>query len=224
MVLRPAPRSEQALLRHISVFPDGLDLPTAETVASELDPGSVPHARTSGRRVDARALARPVDPLPDARHRAGLRRRRARRAQRVPRATERFLGWALDLVAWIYDANYTDEDRRVDRVLRRELPNLRAAWTLLRSQGRTDDAIAMVTGLLDAATWRDPHRGVGLEPRALAPLSAPTEDSRYSASNAGTNSCLTHAASQSAGRSADTKTVVAGLGLPPYRGGLRIAD
>ena len=81
------PESEQALLRHISVFPDGLDLPTAETVASDLDAGSVPfeRARTSGRRVDARALARPDDPLPDARHRAGLRRRRARQTQRVPR-------------------------------------------------------------------------------------------------------------------------------------------
>ena len=70
-------------------------------------------------------------------------------------ATERFLGWALDLVAWIYDANYTADEGRVDRVLRRELPNLRAAWGLLRSQGRTGDAITMVTGLLDAASWRD---------------------------------------------------------------------
>ena len=70
-------------------------------------------------------------------------------------ATERFREWALDLAAWIGDATYTADERRVDAAIRRELPNLRAAWALLRSGGRTDDAIAMVTGLLDTATWRD---------------------------------------------------------------------
>jgi tetratricopeptide (TPR) repeat protein len=70
-------------------------------------------------------------------------------------ATERFLRWAVDLAAWIGHTTHTHEEHRVDVTIRRELPNLRAAWALLGVTGRTDDAIAMVSGLLDAATWRD---------------------------------------------------------------------
>jgi hypothetical protein len=70
-------------------------------------------------------------------------------------ATERFLSWALDLAAWIAATTYTHDEHRVDTAIRRELPNQRAAWALLRSSGRTDDAVTMVTGLLDIATWRD---------------------------------------------------------------------
>lgn len=40
-------------------------------------------------------------------------------------------------------------------MLRREVPNLRAAWRLIREQGHVDDAVTMVIALADAAGWRD---------------------------------------------------------------------
>jgi len=147
---------EQRLLRHLSVFVDGLDLAAAEATAADLD--VIAPLTAVGHLVDASMLE--LTPGPNARYRmlhtvrAFTTDELATRGE-TQAATERFLGWALDLAAWIGHTTHTDEERRVDAVIRRELPNLRAAWALLRVTGRTDDAIAMVSGLLDSATWRD---------------------------------------------------------------------
>jgi predicted ATPase/DNA-binding SARP family transcriptional activator len=150
------PDDEQRLLRYLSVFADGLDLAAAEATAVDLD---VPEPLTAlGHLVDASMLE--LTPGTIGRYRMLDTVRAFATDELTERgeaetATEQFLGWALGLAAWIGDATYTHDERRVDIAIRRELPNLRAAWTLLRAGGRTDDAIAMVTGLLDAATWRD---------------------------------------------------------------------
>jgi tetratricopeptide (TPR) repeat protein len=70
-------------------------------------------------------------------------------------ATERFVQWALDLVAWIDHASTTDQEPQADRALRAELSNLRAAWRFTRAHDRSDDAVRIVVGLTDAAGWRD---------------------------------------------------------------------
>ena len=49
----------------------------------------------------------------------------------------------------------TEREPEADAVLRRELPNLRAAWRLARSRGSLDDAAAMIVALYDAIAYRD---------------------------------------------------------------------
>lgn len=147
---------EQRLLRHLSVFVDGLDLAAAETVAADLDV-TAPLAAL-GHLVDASVLE--LTPGPSGSYRM-LDTVRAFVTDELTQhgeteaAIERFLRWAIDLAAWIGQATYTQDERGVDAAIRRELPNLRAAWALLRARRRTDEAIAMVAGLIDAATWRD---------------------------------------------------------------------
>jgi tetratricopeptide (TPR) repeat protein len=70
-------------------------------------------------------------------------------------AMERLLRWAVDLAAWIDATATTAGEPEADRVLRGELPNLRAAWHLARQQGNLDDAVALTIALEDAAGWRD---------------------------------------------------------------------
>ena len=148
---------EQRLLRHISAFPDGLDLATVEAVGSHLGLRSSALGCLS-RLVDSSILERSRGPITRYRMLETVRAfaiEELGRQSELEAATERFVRWALDLAAWISDATYSQDEGRVNTALRRELPNLRAAWALLRRQGRTDDAITMVTALLDAATWRD---------------------------------------------------------------------
>ena len=49
----------------------------------------------------------------------------------------------------------TEREPEADAALRRELPNLRAAWRLARGRGALDDAAAMVIALFDAVAYRD---------------------------------------------------------------------
>lgn len=147
---------EQRLLRHLSVFVDGLELAAAETVAAHLDV-TAPLAALA-HLVDASMLELTLGT--SGRYRM-LDTMRAFATDELTRhgendaARERFLDWANDLASWIGQTTHTHDERRVDAAIRRELPNLRAAWTLLRTSGRVDDTIAIVTGLIEAATWRD---------------------------------------------------------------------
>ncbi|MGN9913776.1 BTAD domain-containing putative transcriptional regulator [Phytohabitans sp. LJ34] len=148
---------EQRLFRHLSIFVDGVDLAAAERLATELglrsDPGSV-----LARLVDASML--------EADFEAGTRYRmletlRAFGLDRLAAAGEEeaaagcLLRWAVDLTRWIGDTLMTEREPEADAVLRRELPNLRAAWRLARGHGDLDVAAAMVIGLFDAVTYRD---------------------------------------------------------------------
>lgn len=148
---------ERRLFRHLSVFVDGLDLDAAERLATDLcvesDPGSV--------------LARLVDSSmiqPEFEGRTRYRMLETLRAFGLDRlaavgeaedAAEHMIRWAVEMTAWIDAAMTTEREPEADAALRRELPNLRAAWSLARSRGALDDAIAMVTALFRAVAYRD---------------------------------------------------------------------
>jgi predicted ATPase len=148
---------ERRLFRHLSVFVDGIDLDAAERVAADLgldsDPGSV-----LARLVDASMID--VDFDKGTRYRM-LETLRAFALDRLAAAGEdaaaagRLLRWAVELTAWIEAVMNTEREPEADAALRRELPNLRAAWRLARSRGALDDAAAIVTALYDAVAYRD---------------------------------------------------------------------
>ncbi|MFI9542887.1 BTAD domain-containing putative transcriptional regulator [Streptomyces sp. NPDC052016] len=148
---------EQRLFRHLSVFADGVDLDTAERIAADLglagDPGSA-----LARLVDASMIDASFDGI--TRYRMletlrafGLDRLAALGEEKA--AAERMVRWAVELTAGICSAVMTQREPEADALLRRELPNLRAAWRLVRSRGSLDDAVAMVVGLFDAIAYRD---------------------------------------------------------------------
>ncbi|MFI7442909.1 AfsR/SARP family transcriptional regulator [Nonomuraea indica] len=148
---------ERRLFRHLSVFADGVALDTAERLAAGLglrgDPGS--------------ALARLVDTsMIEAAFEGGTRYRmletlrafgldRLAAAGEDEAAAERMLRWATELTAWIAETMTTEREPDADAVLRRELPNLRAAWRLARDRRDPDAAAAMVVALYEAVAYRD---------------------------------------------------------------------
>ena len=148
---------EQRLFRHLAVFVDGVDLDTAEQVASGLgiaeDPGTV-----LARLVDA-SMIEPVF-LGPTRYRMletlrafGLDRLAA--SGETGAAQQRLVRWAVGLVAWIGTTVTTEREPEADSALRRELPNLRAAWRLARADESPADAAAMVSALIEAIAYRD---------------------------------------------------------------------
>lgn len=149
--------SEQRLFRHLSVFPDGVDLRTAELVASDLGvPGDV--AATLARLVDASIVGADLDDVPRYRmletvRAYGLDRLEA--AGEVEEARERLIRWAVDLTGWVDESLQTDDEALVNDRLRRELANLRSAWSLARRHPDIDHAIELAVALDDAAQWRD---------------------------------------------------------------------
>ena len=147
---------EQRLARFISAFPDGLDLRAAEALGANL--GLTDSLHTLARLVDASMLessGTPTTRFGMLHTVAAFMAEKLHEHDEADAAAGRFLRWALDLVAWIAHTTYSPDERIVDDTIRRELANLRAAWVTVRSQRRTGDAIAIVRGLLDAATWRD---------------------------------------------------------------------
>jgi predicted ATPase/DNA-binding SARP family transcriptional activator len=148
---------ERRLFRHLSVFADGVDLATAEGLGADLGLGTDPGS----------ALARLVDAsMVDAHFGTGTRYRmletlRAFGLDRLAAAGEdkaaagHLVRWAVALTAWIEATMATAREPEADAVLRRELPNLRAAWRLARSGGLLDEAAAMVTALYHAIAYRD---------------------------------------------------------------------
>ena len=111
------PTTSGMLLRHVSVFPDGLDLATAEAVAADLDPGSSP-LDALAHLVDSSMLE--MSPGPPTRYRMldtvrTFANDELTQRGEAPAATERFLRWALDLAAWILHATYSSDEGHVDR-------------------------------------------------------------------------------------------------------------
>jgi len=148
---------ERALFRNLAVFVDGVDLATAENVASDLgldsDPGSL-----LARLVDASMIEAMFEGGTRYRMLATLRAfglDRLAAAGEEDAAAGRMLRWAVELTAWVDGAMTTEREPEADAALRRELPNLRAAWRLARGRAAIDEAAAMVTALFDAVGWRD---------------------------------------------------------------------
>jgi predicted ATPase len=126
---------ERRLFRHLSIFADGVDLATAERLATDLgldsDPGGV--------------LARLVDAsMIDAHFGVGTRYRmlatlrvfgldRLAAAGEDEAAARHMLRWAVDLTEWIDATMTTERERSRRRPCAGELPNLRAAGRLARA-------------------------------------------------------------------------------------------
>jgi predicted ATPase/DNA-binding SARP family transcriptional activator len=148
---------ERRLFRHLSAFPDGVDLDTAERLARALDPDAEPGG----------ALARLVDAsMVNVEFAGGTRYRmletlRAFGADRLAAAGEsdaaarHVLDWAVELTTRIGHELNSEREPEADAALRRELSNLRAAWRLARTRGALDDAATMITALCDAIGYRD---------------------------------------------------------------------
>ena len=148
---------ERRLFRHLSVFVDGLDLDAAERLAADLcvesDPGSVLARLVDSSMIQPEFEGRTRYRMLETLRAFGLDRLAA--AGEAEDAAEHMIRWAVEMTAWIDAAMTTEREPEADAALRRELPNLRAAWSLARSRGALDDAIAMVTALFRAVAYRD---------------------------------------------------------------------
>jgi predicted ATPase len=148
---------EQRLFRQLSIFPNGLDLAMAERYASELDrrldPGSVLARLVDASMVEADFSSGTRYRMLETLRTYGLDRLAA--AGESDTAAERLIRWAIELSAWVDTESTTPNEPEADAVLRRELPNLRAAWRLARGRGALDEAASMVAELMTAITYRD---------------------------------------------------------------------
>jgi predicted ATPase/DNA-binding SARP family transcriptional activator len=153
---RLLPEDERRLFRHLSVFVDGVDLATAEAVAADLglsaDPGTVLAHLVDASMIEVAFEGRPRYRMLEPLRTFGLDRLAA--AAETPAAETRLLRWAVDLAGWIDTTAVTEHEPEADAVLRRELPNLRAAWRLAR-QRSLDDAVTLAVALHEVSEWRD---------------------------------------------------------------------
>ena len=150
---------EQRLFRHLAVFVDGVDLDTAEHVATDLG-ATVDAGAALVRLVDASMLEATFTDGGRTRYRMleilrafGLDRLAA--TGETDSATSRLVRWAVDLARWFDRTVATDDEAEADATLRRELANLRGAWRTTRSRGLVEDAAAFVASLFDAVMSRD---------------------------------------------------------------------
>lgn len=148
---------EQRLFRHLAVFVDGVGLDTAERLAAELGPGRDPGEQLA-RLVDTSMIEATFDE--GTRYRMletlrvfGLDRLAAAGERDV--ADERLLRWAVELSQWIDAAMTTPAEPDADRVLRREIGNLRAAWRLARGRGSRDVVVDLAVAMWAAIAFRN---------------------------------------------------------------------
>jgi predicted ATPase/DNA-binding SARP family transcriptional activator len=173
------PEDERRLFRHLSVFPDGFDLATAETVGAELGI-SIDPAGALGHLVDASMIDAELGGRARYRMLETLRSfgsDRLRAEGESDDAERRLLRWAVGLAEWIKETSTTDREPEADRAFRHELPNLRAAWHLARRSGDLDAAISLVE-LTYAAADRDLPEIFGWTPELLE-LPGVAEHPRY---------------------------------------------
>jgi predicted ATPase/DNA-binding SARP family transcriptional activator len=148
---------EQRLFRNLAVFPGGVGLATAESVAADLGIGADP-ATVLARLVDASMVVaelgdRPRYRMLDTLRRFGLDALEA--AGETEASVARLRRWALDVVARCDAAYETEAEPEACRALVEELANLRTAWRAARDAGDLDAAAAMVADLYSLASWRD---------------------------------------------------------------------
>jgi len=153
--LLPAP--EQRLFRQLAMFSDGIELAAAEQVGRELcpdaDPGSLLAHLVDASMIDADLTAGTRYRMLETLRAFGIDRLVA--AGEVRTAETRFLRRAVGMAEWLQAALRGEREPTANEVLRRELPNLRAAWRLARDRGALDEAAAIVIGLFDAIAYRD---------------------------------------------------------------------
>ena len=145
------------MFRTLSVFPDGFDLMTAESVASAVAP-AVDSTRALGRLVDASMITIvPHEPIRyrmlDTLRRFGLDR--LENDGELHAAHSRFTAWALDCAAWLNDRFDSDEEPVADQRLRAELGNLHAAWRTMAAATDLDGATELLEQLYIGADQRE---------------------------------------------------------------------
>jgi len=161
---RALPDDEALLLAAVAVFPGGVDLATAEWLGERLGVAGDPAALVA-RLVDASLLtARPVaTPTGDARRYRPLETVRAFALDHLDATGRRdaadaaLVAWATELTAHLARLGRGPDEADADDVLRRELPNLRAAWDLAGARRDVDARATLVVDLDDLTTYRDLH-------------------------------------------------------------------
>jgi predicted ATPase/DNA-binding SARP family transcriptional activator len=151
------PAAEQRLFRQLAIFVDGVDLTAAEQLGVELcpdsDPGSVLARLVDASMIDADLAVGTRYRMLETLRSFGIDRLVATGEDAAAEA--RFLRWAVQLAEWLQATLRSEREPIGNEVLRRELPNLRAAWRLARGSGALDEAAEIVIGLFDAIAFRD---------------------------------------------------------------------
>ncbi len=173
----------RVLFRHLSVFPGGFDLSTAEQVAAGLGIGADP-ATVVARLVEASMLVH-APATPGTRF-TQLETVRAFGIDELsqleqPRALEMLASWALDLAAASAVGVQTADEPRWDTRLRREMSNLRAARRYLTDQRRFREVADLLRSLDGWAQWRDMFEIWSWETELLAAVDPTDADLRQTA-------------------------------------------
>jgi predicted ATPase/DNA-binding SARP family transcriptional activator len=183
------PDEAQRLFRHLAVFPDGVDLATAELVGAELglagDAGPALARLVDASMLDADLGAPPRYRMLETLRSFGLDRLDA--AGERAAAADRLVRWAVDFATAVDASLNTADEVLTNERLRREIPNLRAAWRHARRDSHLDHAISIVSALDEATQLRDfpevwrwfqelgDDPAVATHPRAAAALAAASD-------------------------------------------------
>jgi predicted ATPase/DNA-binding winged helix-turn-helix (wHTH) protein len=172
--------AEQRLFRFLSVFPAGVTLDGIQWISARLGLG-VSGLDAAGQLVDASLVT--ANPARSGTRYAQLETLRTFGLDQLDALGERdeagalLAGFVLDLVARV-DAGVrtSDEVAFVER-FREELPNVRAAWAVLRRGGRTDDLLHVLRHLAHWARCRDANEIWAWSDDLLARV--PIDDARH---------------------------------------------
>jgi predicted ATPase/DNA-binding SARP family transcriptional activator len=150
---------EQQLLRQLAAFADGIPLDAAEAIAAQLDAATEKRGQMLARLVDS-SMLEPEFGDDGTRYRMleivrSYARDRSIAGGDADQADRGLLQWAVGFVTTLETALVSENEPAADRALRRELPNVRAAWRLAGQRGDLEAAVTMGIGLFDAIAYRD---------------------------------------------------------------------
>jgi predicted ATPase/DNA-binding SARP family transcriptional activator len=159
---RALPDAEALLLSAVAVFPGGVDLATAEWLGDRLGLPGDPAAMVA-RLVDSSLLTarRVATPDGDQRRYRPLETVRAFALDHLDATGRRdaadaaLVAWATELAADLSRRGRGPDEAAVDDQLRRELPNLRAAWDLAGAREDLDARASIVVDLDEVTVYRD---------------------------------------------------------------------
>ena len=131
------PPSSRAARAGLAVFVDGVNLDTAERLATDLgvtgDPAGVLARLVDASMIEVTFRGGTRYSMLETLRAFGLDRLAA--AGEAEAAARWLVRWAVELGRWFEAAVATDREPQADAVLRRELANLRVAWRTARGAG-----------------------------------------------------------------------------------------